>query len=168
MSKLTLDKLNLPDDILSHIRALGKIKSSDVRDWKQVRIDKAKEHLHKQFLRETDIKVLLQYIDRLFNKNSPTIMIITAKNKIMRLVRKKQHPLALYIKVKSTLEKMFDIVDDRDMVFLTDKISQLQKNFLFGSGKKNNNPWLSHVAAYRKNNPGLSYKESLIGAKKTY
>ena len=30
------------------------------------------------------------------------------------------------------------------------------------------NPWLKHVAEYRKEHPRASYKESLINAKKTY
>lgn len=30
------------------------------------------------------------------------------------------------------------------------------------------NPWLSHVAEFRKANPDVKYKQALIEAKKTY
>lgn len=35
-------------------------------------------------------------------------------------------------------------------------------------GKKVSNPWLDHVAQTRKENPGMSYTDALVAAKKTY
>ena len=37
-----------------------------------------------------------------------------------------------------------------------------------GGKTKKVNPWLKHVAEFRKKHPNLSYKDVLIGAKKTY
>jgi len=35
-------------------------------------------------------------------------------------------------------------------------------------GKRPANPWLNHVAETRKANPGMSYTDALVAAKKTY
>lgn len=37
-----------------------------------------------------------------------------------------------------------------------------------GKGKTSSNPWLKHVAETRKQNPGMSYTDALVAAKKTY